>query len=80
MLKFQVNLANVQNRAISQCVSLVNNQRGTFGIEVVLSIVAVLVVGAFIFIPGLRTFADGILDAMDSWWTTTIRPRVFPTT
>ena len=78
ILKTHVKLANIRFRFINHCTNMVNNQRGTFGLDSVLAIVTGLVIAAFIFIPGLRDFADDILTSMGTWWTA-ISASVFPT-
>ena len=58
----------------------VYNRKGEFGVVSILSIAVALIVSAFVLVPGMRTFADGIIKGMTSWWTDTIRSNIFPTT
>ena len=50
------------------------------GIAEIVGVAIVLVVGAFVLIPGFRTFATTVLTAINTWWTSTISTRIFPTT
>ncbi|MCK5812108.1 MAG: hypothetical protein KAG94_04370 [Clostridiales bacterium] len=53
------------------------NDRG-FGLYEVIGIVAVLLVAAFVVIPGFRSFSEGILADLQSWFDTTISTSIFP--
>jgi hypothetical protein len=56
---------------------LLNNK--AVGIAEIVGVAIVLVVGAFVLIPGFREFADTVMDAITAWWTNTISTRIFPT-
>lgn len=58
--------------------SKLDNSRGEFGIGSILSIAVALIVSAFVLVPGMRFFAQSIIDGMDDWWTATIRNQIFP--
>jgi|GEM_PF-477207 len=55
------------------------SERGEFGMSAILGIAIGLIIAAFVLIPGLRNFADTIITAMNSWWTTSISSNIFPT-
>ena len=49
------------------------------GVAEIVGLAIVLVVGAFVLIPGFRDFAETVLTAINTWWTNTISTRIFPT-
>lgn len=51
---------------------------GGFGLYEVIGIAAVLIVAAFVVIPGFRNFAQSIMDRMDSWVSDSIFGNLFP--
>lgn len=53
------------------------NEKG-FGLYEVIGIAAVLIVAAFVVIPGFRAFAQNIMNQMDSWVNDSIFGRLFP--
>ncbi len=57
---------------------VMTEERGDAGVGFILTIAAALIVAAFVFIPGLRNFGNTIIMAINSWWTTTISPTIFP--
>ena len=44
--------------------------RQGFGLNEVIGIAAGIIIAAAIVIPGLRTFAEGLISKLNSWWTT----------
>lgn len=55
-------------------------KRDGFGKNEILGIAAALIIAAFVIIPGLKGFAQEMMDAMGDWWDTTVHNRVFPLT
>ena len=55
------------------------NQKG-FGMYEVIGITAVLIVAAFVVIPGFRSFAEDIMLRMESWLESTVFVQLFPLT
>ncbi len=51
---------------------------GELGIETVLGIALTIIVAGFILVPGLRGFAQSVLDGMTSWWDNTVKAGIFP--
>ncbi len=51
--------------------------RGEFGISALLGVAIGLIVAGFVLIPGIRTFAEGIVTAMNEWWTNVVSKNVF---
>lgn len=65
--------------AKSKLAEKIKDEKGEFGLGSVLSVVAVLIIAAFILIPGLRSFAQSLINSLNNWWTNTIMPSIFPT-
>ncbi len=55
-----------------------HNEHG-FGLYEVIGIAAVLLVAAFVVIPGFRAFSQGIMLNMQTWFDTSIVASIFPT-
>jgi len=55
-----------------------SDEKGEFALSSVIGIAVVLIIAAFILIPGLRAFATGIINALNTWWTGTVQPTIFP--
>lgn len=49
-----------------------------FGMNELLGIAAALILAAFIIIPGLRDFADSVMDRLGTWWTGSVTNVIFP--
>lgn len=54
--------------------------KGEFGVGSILSIAIALIVSAFILVPQMRNLAKTIMDDMTSWWTGTMKGKLFPGT
>lgn len=54
----------------TEFLKLLKSQQGSTFVWVIIGIAATVIVGAFIFIPQLRTFSTTIMTAMSTWWTT----------
>ncbi len=52
-------------------------KNGGFGMNELLGIAAVLIIAAFVIIPGLRALASNIMDRLQDWWSTTIVSKIF---
>jgi hypothetical protein len=57
----------------------VKEERGDAGIGFILTIIASLIVAAFVLIPGVRTFGGNVITGLTNWWSTNISPSIFPT-
>lgn len=55
------------------------NKRGEFGVGSVLSIAVTIIIVAFIFLPGMESFANTLFSKMESWWGT-VSKEIFVTT
>lgn len=53
------------------------NQNG-FGMYEIIGIAAVLIVAAFVVIPGFRIFAEEIMGRLNTWLENTIFNQLFP--
>lgn len=58
---------------------VLHSEKGEFGVGSVLSIAVALIVSAFVLVPGMRDFAQAIIDGMTAWWTDSIHNNIFPT-
>ncbi|HBN85563.1 MAG TPA: hypothetical protein DDZ89_17165 [Clostridiales bacterium] len=54
------------------------NKKG-FGVQEVLGIAAMFIIAGFIFIPGLKTLATGVITGLQNWFDNTIAANIFPT-
>lgn len=57
----------------------ITEERGDYTAAFILIAVG-LVVGAFVVIPSLRTFAGTVFTGLTNWWSGTISSKLFPTT
>lgn len=64
-------------KKIKKVFGYLRNQNG-FGLYEVIGIAAVLIVAAFVVIPGFRTFAQNVMGEMDSWVNDSIFGQLFP--
>ncbi|MFO7612241.1 MAG: hypothetical protein R6W99_07145 [Clostridia bacterium] len=64
-------------KKIKKLLAYAGNRNG-FGLYEVIGIAAVLIVAAFVVIPGFRTFAQNIMGQMDSWVNDSIFGKLFP--
>ncbi len=64
-------------KMIKKVKGYLGNNHG-FGLYEVIGIVAVLLVAAFVVIPGFRSFSEGILADLQTWFDTTISASIFP--
>ena len=64
-------------KRIRKALSYLRNQNG-FGLYEVIGIAAVLIVAAFVVIPGFRTFAENVMGEMDTWVNDSIFGQLFP--
>jgi len=56
------------------------NKGGELGIGTIVSVAIAIIVAGFVLIPGMRGFAQMVLDSMDTWWQNTVQTSIFPTT
>lgn len=54
-------------------------KKGQFALDIALGMAIVLVISAFVIMPGLKGFSNTFISSMNSWWTNTISTRVFST-
>lgn len=57
-----------------------SNERGQFALDIALGMAVVLVISAFIVIPGLKDLSNNFMTAMSNWWNTTMSGQIFKTT
>ena len=82
LCKTEKNNKNTQKRGAkkwrSYFRSMVQCERGEFGMSAIIGIAIGLIIAAFILIPGLQTFATKIMTDMELWWTNSISSQIFP--
>ncbi len=66
------------NKWRSRLSTLIQCERGEFGMSAIIGIAIGLIIAAFILIPGLQTFATTIMSDMELWWTNSISSQIFP--
>lgn len=54
-------------------------KRSGFGLNEVIGIAAGIIIAALVIIPGLRTFAEGVITDLGTWWTS-MTATLFATT
>lgn len=54
-------------------------KKGQFALDIALGMAIVLVISAFVIMPGLKGFSNTFISSMNSWWTNTISTKVFST-
>lgn len=64
----------------SQIEAKLANEKGQFALDIALGLAVVLIISAFIVMPGLNTLAKGFMTNMSNWWTNTISSKIFTTT
>lgn len=56
-----------------------SNKKGELGIGTIVSIAVTIIVAGFVLIPGMRSFAQTVINSMNLWWQNTIQTTIFPT-
>ncbi len=64
----------------SKITEMIKNERGQFALDIALGLAVVLIISAFIVMPGLRTLSSGFMTSMTTWWNTTMSGQIFRTT
>lgn len=57
----------------------VNNEKGQFALDIALGMAVVLVISAFIIMPGLRSISTDFMTSMTTWWKNTMSSQIFKT-
>lgn len=71
-------MRNYFKAQIGTMLAKLKKQTGDAGVGFILIIACSLIISAFVILPGLRTFAGGIIAALTSWWGTSIKSTIFP--
>jgi len=66
------NSSNLQVKLLRRARIFAENRNG-FGMNEVLGIVLAIIVAAFVIIPGLRGFAEGVITNLTNWWNITAK-------
>lgn len=64
----------------SKMAEKINNEQGQFALDIALGLAVVLIISAFIVMPGLRTLSSGFMTSMTTWWNNTMSGQIFKTT
>ena len=56
---------------------LIKNRNGAVSMDIVLGIAISIIVAAFVFIPGVKSFSETVMDRLNTWWTS-IASTIFP--
>lgn len=52
-------------------------ESGEFGLNTVIGVAIGLIVAAFVVLPGIRSFADLVMEHMTVWWETGVHGTIF---
>lgn len=74
LLMIQINYISMKSR------EALRNHQGQFALDIALGMAVVLIISAFIIMPGLKTLSSGFMSNMTSWWTNTMSTKIFTTT
>lgn len=55
------------------------NEKGQFALDIALGMAVVLVISAFIIMPGLKGVSTDFMTAMSNWWKNTMSSQIFKT-
>lgn len=55
------------------------NERGQFALDIALGMAVVLVISAFIIMPGLKDVSTDFMTSMSTWWKNTMSSQIFKT-
>lgn len=64
---------------MSKIIEKLKEKKGQFALDIALGMAVVLVISAFVIMPGLKGFSNTFMSSMNSWWTNTISTKVFST-
>lgn len=56
-----------------------DNEKGQFALDIALEMAVVLVISAFIIMPGLRSISTDFMTSMTTWWKNTMSSQIFKT-
>lgn len=54
------------------------DKKGELGMGTIIGVAIAIIVAGFVLIPGMRTFAQVVMDSMNTWWENTIQSMIFP--
>ncbi len=57
---------------------MICSKKGELGIGTIIGIAIAIIIAGFVLIPGLRAFAQTVLDSMNEWWNTSVKAIIFP--
>ena len=65
-------------KKVKKAILYIARSNGGFGLNELMGIAAAFIIAAFIIIPGLRNFADLVIEDLETWWGT-ISSSIFET-
>lgn len=71
---------NTVNMLLAYLKAMKSNEKGQFAVDIALGLAVVLIISAFIILPGLRDISSTMMVDIKAWWTSTIKTKVFSTT
>lgn len=71
-------MKNKISRIIKKQFSILAKSNRGIGIAELIGVAALFIIAAFILIPGLRTFTQNVITALNTWWTNTVSSKIFP--
>ncbi|GKX32300.1 hypothetical protein SH1V18_47800 [Vallitalea longa] len=80
LIKVEALVKSKADVLVNKVKRVVNDESGMSFMGLLLVLAAVIIVGAFVLIPGLRDFADDVVEDVENWYTNTISSKMFPTT
>ena len=65
-------------KIITRIYLTLSNKKGELGIGAIVSVALAIIIAGFVLIPGLRAFAEAIMESMNTWWNETVKSGIFP--
>jgi hypothetical protein len=65
-------------KIITRIYLTLSNKRCELGIGTTVSVALAIIIAGFVLIPGLRAFAEAIMESMNTWWNETVKSGIFP--
>lgn len=73
-IKYMVAVAG-QNKFVKR---VIKEERGDGGVGFYITIAVSLIAASFILLPGIITLATSIVSSLQTWWASSIEPKIFP--
>lgn len=73
-----LNVLKKKNKTKINIYKMLRNERGEGFLGLIIVSAIVLIIAAFVILPGLRALANTMMNALSDWWTNTISGQLFP--